>query len=595
MLAIRLRVRPWSARCSPRSVGRVTRISPSSCLTSIARALASESSPLGPFTLTCSAWMLTSTPSGTAMGCFPMRDIGLPDPRHELAAHAGAAGVMAAHYAAGGGDDRGAHATKHLGDVAGADVAPVARPRQAVDAGDDRAAVLGVLEAHTERLAHAGRRYLVGLDVPLLLQNSGDLGLEARGGHLNDVVLRGDAIADARQQVSDRIGHRHPVTSSTWSGRGRSPRARPRAGRFGTGRTCAGRRASARSGGSGCTHGWRTWLYAGTSPPVTSLPLLGLLFLGFAFGFGRLGPLVGLGVLLLERLEGGLLGLGPLAGLLLAPLLIGLVGLLAGRGAARSALRREGHAQLAEEHVGLLVGGGRRGDGHVQPAHLVDRVVVDLGEDDLLADAQGVVAAAIEGARVEPAEVADARDGDRDEAVEELVHARAAKRDADPHRHALAQLEGGDRLPRAAHAGLLAGDGGQLLGGGLEHLRVLLGLADAHVEGDLGQPRHLHRARVAEALLETPVDLGLVALLEAGGHVGLGGGLHQSMSLPLRLATRTRRPPSSRRTPTRLGWPSGSSSCTLETWIGPGASMMPPCSCMVRGRWWRLMMFRPST
>src|SRR3954471_16823502 len=178
MFAIKLRVRPCRARCSPRSVGRVTRIWPSSSLTSIARALASESSPLGPFTLTCSAAMLTSTPSGTAMGCFPIRDMGLPDPRHQLAADARAAGVVAAHHAAGGGDDRGAHAAQHLRDLARPHVAAVARARQAVDARDARAAVLGVLQAHAERLAHAVRLHPVLLDVALLAQNAGDLGLE---------------------------------------------------------------------------------------------------------------------------------------------------------------------------------------------------------------------------------------------------------------------------------------------------------------------------------------------------------------------------------------------------------------------------------
>ena len=49
-------------------------------------------------------------------------------------------------------------------------------------------------------------------------------------------------------------------------------------------------------------------------------------------------------------------------------------------------------------------------------------------------------------------------------------------------------------LRRAADVRLLAGDRRQLLGRGLEHLRVLLRLADAHVEGDLLQARRLHRA-----------------------------------------------------------------------------------------------------
>src|SRR3712207_9139564 len=43
--------------------------------------------------------------------------------------------------------------------------------------------------------------------------------------------------------------------------------------------------------------------------------------------------------------------------------------------------------------------------------------------------------------------------------VQELVRALVAQRDREADGHALAQLEGGDRLARAAHARPLAGDG----------------------------------------------------------------------------------------------------------------------------------------
>src|SRR4051794_34674188 len=67
----------------------------------------------------------------------------------------------------------------------------------------------------------------------------------------------------------------------------------------------------------------------------------------------------------------------------------------------------------AQKRLGLLVrrGGGR--DRDVEAADLLDAVVVDLREDDLLADAERVVAAPVERGRVEPAEVADARQRDR--------------------------------------------------------------------------------------------------------------------------------------------------------------------------------------
>src|SRR4051795_7581478 len=183
------------------------------------------------------------------------------------------------------------------------------------------------------------------------------------------------------------------------------------------------------------------------------------------------------------------------------------------------ALAAEGHAEGLEQRVGLAVGRGRRRDGDVEPADLVDLVVVDLGEDDLLADPEVVVAPAVEGARRQSAEVADPGDRDGHEPVEELVGALAAERHRQADGHLLAHLELRDRLARAADVRLLAGDRAELLARGVEDLRVLLGVADAHVQRDLEEARRLHRRRVAEALDERRADLLEVALLEAG--VGL--------------------------------------------------------------------------
>src|SRR5579875_3049523 len=232
-------------------------------------------------------------------------------------------------------------------------------------------------------------------------------------------------------------------------------------------------------------------------------------------------------------------------------------------GGRRAAVLRERHADRLQEGEGLLVGRCRRGDRDVESADLIDLVVVDLREDDLLADPEGIVAAAVEGARVEAAEVADPRDRHRHEAVEELVCALVAQGDGHADRHALADLELGDRLARAADARPLAGDGGQLLDRGIEHLGVLLGLAHAHVDRHLDDLGRLHGTRVAEALDERGTDLLEVPGLQSGG----GDSCHmpQSSLAPLRRATR-RRLPSCTSTPMRVGLPSlGSSSMTLET------------------------------
>src|SRR5215208_6436633 len=68
-------------------------------------------------------------------------------------------------------------------------------------------------------------------------------------------------------------------------------------------------------------------------------------------------------------------------------------------------LGRDRQAQPQEERARLLVGLRGRRDRDVEAANLVDAVVVDLREDDLLADSQRVVAAPVERVRAEPAEV----------------------------------------------------------------------------------------------------------------------------------------------------------------------------------------------
>ena len=92
------------------------------------------------------------------------------------------------------------------------------------------------------------------------------------------------------------------------------------------------------------------------------------------------------------------------------------------------------------------------------PSGCVDLVVVDLGEDQLLGDAERVVAPAVERVGRQAAEVADAGDGEADQPVEELPHAVAAQGDLGADGVALAELEAGDRLLGLGDERLLAGD-----------------------------------------------------------------------------------------------------------------------------------------
>src|SRR5260370_839689 len=102
MLAMSVRVSPWSALCRVSSEGRRTTTAASS------RAMASSGwivrpiSPLGPFTVIRCPSIWTVTPLGRGTGFLPMRDMGrclLPHHREQLAADTG-----------------GAHSSEHVGD-----------------------------------------------------------------------------------------------------------------------------------------------------------------------------------------------------------------------------------------------------------------------------------------------------------------------------------------------------------------------------------------------------------------------------------------------------------------------------------------------
>src|SRR4051794_32131998 len=218
MFAISERVSPCSARCSPRSVGRVTSTSPSFFSTLMSRGLRSSREPRGPLTRTTSGSIEISTPAGTGIGCFPIRDISRsPDVGDNLAADARAAGLVAGHHASRRGQDRGAHAAEHLRDLGVVHVRPPAGLRDPLHAGDDGRAVLGVLQPDAQRLTDPGGLVLVLLDVALLAQHAGELQLQLRGRHDHRVVVGLEAVADAREEIGYRVGYgRHAVTSWTW-------------------------------------------------------------------------------------------------------------------------------------------------------------------------------------------------------------------------------------------------------------------------------------------------------------------------------------------------------------------------------------------
>src|SRR5690606_15451467 len=202
-----------------------------------------------------------------------------------------------------------------------------------------------------------------------------------------------------------------------------------------------------------------------------------------------------------------------------------------------------------------------------------------LGKDDLLPHAHVEVAAAVEGARGNAPEVADARDRHAHQPVEELVHALPAQRHLAADRVARPDLEAGNRLARLGDHGLLPGDPGHIRHRVVHHLLVRDRLAHAHVERDLLDARDFHGGLVAELLAEL-LDhvLAVMVLQTRHDYVYLSLPAPQaSITSPLDLKNRTLRPSSRVRKPTRSAlrvW--GLKIATFETCSGISFSMIPP-------------------
>src|SRR5690625_847388 len=195
----------------------------------------------------------------------------------------------------------------------------------------------------------------------------------------------------------------------------------------------------------------------------------------------------------------------------------------------------EREAEAPEQRTGLVVGCGRGDDRDVHAAHAVDLVLVDLVEHRLLGQTEGVVAVAVELLGRQSAEVADARQRDRQQAVEELPHAVATQGGVGADRLALTQLELRDGLAGPGHLRLLAGDEGQVADGALDELGVARGVPDTHVDDDLRQRGHLVDVRVVELLAQGVAALVAVTLLEPRDR-GRGGLTH--LRCPYRNASR---------------------------------------------------------
>src|ERR1700737_1724791 len=249
----------------------------------------------------------------------------------------------------------------------------------------------------------------------------------------------------------------------------------------------------------------------------------------------------------------------------------------------------EGEPEGAQQRPSLLVVRRRRGDGDVHAPDRRHLVVVDLREDQLFRHAEAVVAPAVERTGVETPEVTDPGQGHRQQPVEELPHP------VTPHAEAL------ERAPGLPPHRLLAGDDPQLVHCLVERLGFLDGLADAHVDHDLHEPRDRHdvQARLGHELGADLIDVAALEARLVAVRCGHGVGRHQASSPSHDRQMRIFVPSSATEKPTRVGPQLLQTSVTLDRSTGSSLVMMPPSWPPPRaeGRTfsWRFTRLTPST
>src|SRR6058998_3654002 len=138
MLAIRARVRPWSARILRSSSGRPMTSTPPSSVAESGDGMGWLSLPFGPSARTMPSPTWTFTPWGMGMGFLPMRDMSgsLPHVGEDFAADLLPARLAVRHHALRRRHERHAHAGEDRRDAVVPDVDAAARGRDPHEAGD---------------------------------------------------------------------------------------------------------------------------------------------------------------------------------------------------------------------------------------------------------------------------------------------------------------------------------------------------------------------------------------------------------------------------------------------------------------------------
>src|SRR5712691_10441730 len=212
MLAMSERIRPCRARTVRWSELRPTVSTSRSIVTDRLPGTVWLSLPLGPSALTVWPSTATLTPCGTVMGFLPIRDMAcapLPHVREDFAAELLLAHGAVRHDTVRGGQDGDTHPAQDARDLVLVHIDAAPGLRHADQAGYDLLVARAVLQVDAQRPLLLVLDEAEVLDEALVLEDLGDPHLELGGRDVHLLVLGAARVADARQEVCDRVAHRH--------------------------------------------------------------------------------------------------------------------------------------------------------------------------------------------------------------------------------------------------------------------------------------------------------------------------------------------------------------------------------------------------
>src|SRR5919204_1458025 len=174
--------------------------------------------PFGPSARTVRPVTSTFTPCGMGTGFLPMRDISDPLPHvgEDFAADLLLARLAVGHDALRRGDERDPHAGEDRRDLVVRHVHAPARRGDTHEAGDHLLVGAAVLEVDAQHVLLAVLEDAEVLDEALLLQQLRDADLQPAGGNVALLVLGPAGVANAGEEVGDRIAaHAYQLAFTT--------------------------------------------------------------------------------------------------------------------------------------------------------------------------------------------------------------------------------------------------------------------------------------------------------------------------------------------------------------------------------------------